>query len=329
MNVRAPFSSAALPGLDLAPLYQERILASRERKETYSSIAGELCDYGLCWRGGVVDALAYRARMGAITIYSMRYGDEVAITPDLYRDFMLVHVSLRKGIEVEADGQITHVPEGAIFFSAPQDYIRLRWEEHCEQLIVRVPLDLALGTERPRNALRTSRILAATWVPLFVSQLNMALNLSRQTFETDQWDAWMSHVEQGLARFAGLQLFDTCAAGRPAKPVHGEDRDRRERLQEFIFANLVLPLTLDDLASAVHLGRSQLNALCQQSFGCSPMMLVRRMRLDAARADLERTPAQDLTKLSLRFGFEHQSRFAQYYHDAFGELPSDTRRRLR
>lgn len=71
MHVRQAF-----PGLDLGPLYQDCILRSHERRETYDAIASELCDYGLQWRGVGVDARAYRCRTDRLAIYSMRYGFE-------------------------------------------------------------------------------------------------------------------------------------------------------------------------------------------------------------------------------------------------------------
>jgi len=322
--------AATLRRLDLAPLYEQCLLHSDVRKETYDCIAGELCDYGLTWRGADVDARAYKARMGAISFYAMQYGDEVAITPDLYRDFMLVHVSLRNGIEIEADGRLSHVPEGGVFFSAPQQRIRLRWQEGCQQLLVRVPLALVGGEAGPRRTLvRSGHMLAPALAPLFVDQINLALGIARHGIELDNLDDWRTHVETGFARFAGMQLFDLGAAAARADRPRQDGRDRRERLESFIHARLAAPITLEDLTAAVGVGRSQLNSLCREAFDCSPMALVRRMRLEAARGDLEREPDQDLTSLSLRYGFEHQSRFAQYYRDAFGERPRDTRRRLR
>ena len=136
-------SADGLRGLDLTPLYRECLLDSRERRETYDVIASELCDYGLKWRGAAVEARAYRCRTDRLAVYSLSYGDEVSIKPDLYPDFLLAHVCLKNGIEVESDGEITHVPEGGVFFSAPQRRIGLRWQEGCEQLIVRVPHALA------------------------------------------------------------------------------------------------------------------------------------------------------------------------------------------
>jgi AraC-like DNA-binding protein len=263
-------------------------------------------------------------------MYGMQYGDEVEITPDLYRDFMLVRISLKNGIEVDADGRITYVPEGAIFFSAPQQYVRVRWQEDCQQLLVRVPLRL-LRAEDEKNSplIRSGHVLAPAMAPLFVDQLNLALNISRYGKELENYGEWIEYVETALARFAGLQLFEKVSPLSPCAPDRRPERDRRERLESFIHARLRAPITLDNLTAAVGVGRSQLNLLCREAFDCTPMMLVRRIRLEAARADLEVAPSQDLTHLSLRYGFEHQSRFAQYYRSAFGELPREARRRLR
>ena len=61
-------ANGRLGGLDLAPLYQDCILKSQERRETYDAVAGELCDYGLEWGGSLVDARAFRCRAQSISI---------------------------------------------------------------------------------------------------------------------------------------------------------------------------------------------------------------------------------------------------------------------
>lgn len=312
-------NGGAFPGLALAPLYDDCMLRSHERRETYDAIAEELCDYGLHWQGGDVDARAFRCKTDSLALYSMRYGDEVTITPDTYRDFFLVHLCLKAGIEVETDGIVTSVPQGGVFFSAPRRSIRLRWQEGCEQLILRVPY-LTAGTEG-RMLERSGALLPRALSPLLVSQLNTLLVLSRQGAGAEDWGR---HVQTGLARFAAQHLF-TGRKERESRP----DADTRDRLTGFITAHLSRPIQLADLARAAGLGRSQLNALTQSAFGCSPMALLRRMRLAAAQRDLEERPEQSLTQLALRYGFEHQGRFSQYYRDAFGEVPRQMRGRLR
>lgn len=296
------------------------MLRSQERRETYDAIAGELCDYGLRWKGGSVDARAFRCKANILALYSMRYGDEVTITPDIYRDFFLVHLCLKAGIEVETDGVMTDVPEGAVFLSAPRRSIRLRWQEGCEQLILRVPY-AAAGIEG-RRLQRSGVLMPRALTPLLVSQLNTLMTLSRQGPGTEDWAA---HAQTGLARFAALHLFPDSGVGAIATP----DADTRDRLIGFIEAHLARPIQLLDLARAAGLGRSQLNALTQSAFGCSPMALLRRLRLQAAHRDLEARPDQNLTQLALRYGFDHQGRFSQYYRDAFGSAPRQMRGQLR
>ena len=72
-----------LSRLDLTPLYGRCLLQSDIRRETYECIATELCDYGLSWQGGAVDARAYPAPTGRISIYASNSGDEGRITPKL------------------------------------------------------------------------------------------------------------------------------------------------------------------------------------------------------------------------------------------------------
>ena len=69
-----------------------------------------------------------------------------------------------------------------------------------------------------------------------------------------------------------------------------------------------------------------LHAAFQDRLGESPMAYVRRIRLQKVRAELlasdpERTR---ITDVAMRWGFFHQSRFAQQYREQFRELPSAT-----
>lgn len=87
----------------------------------------------------------------------MRGGDEVTITPDAYPDFFLVYLGLKTVVEVETDAVMVPVPEGSVLISAWRRSIRLRWQENCEQLILRVSY-AAAGIER-RTVQRSGALL--------------------------------------------------------------------------------------------------------------------------------------------------------------------------
>ncbi len=317
-----------LRGLDLEPLYQDCLLKSHERRETYDAIASELCDYGLEWAGSPVHALAYKCQAGDLNIYSMRYGDEVLIRPDLYKGFLLAHVSVRKSIEIESDGRVFNLPEGSVFFSSPKRSISLRWQEGCEQVIIRIPhAMLKIGD-------RADRLASGTKLPthlngLFSHQLSAVLAMARQPSEGQGFGLWQDAFQTSMATFVGLALGlgndDKPAPDQKLTSTHGH----RERIEDFIESRLGRPIQLQDLELAAGLARSQLNQLTHEAFGCSPMALVRQRRLAAVRRALEADPRQDITQLSLSYGFDHQGRFSQYYRAAFGEAPSETRARLR
>lgn len=59
------------------------------------------------------------------------------------------------------------------------------------------------------------------------------------------------------------------------------------------------------------------------------MAYVRRIRLSRVRAELLRSDPQRVrvTDVATRWGFLHQSRFAQQYREEFDELPSATLQR--
>jgi len=59
--------------------------------------------------------------------------------------------------------------------------------------------------------------------------------------------------------------------------------------------------------------------------GSTPTQVLRRLRLEAARADLQSPDAATtVTSAALANGFAHLARFSAYYHSAFGEYPSET-----
>ena len=70
-----------------------------------------------------------------------------------------------------------------------------------------------------------------------------------------------------------------------------------------------------------------LHAAFSEQLGESPMAYVRRIRLSRVRAELLRSHplCVRVTDIAVRWGFFHQSHFAQQYRDEFNELPSVAR----
>lgn len=98
------------------------------------------------------------------------------------------------------------------------------------------------------------------------------------------------------------------------------------RAREFMHAHVEEPITVEDLCGVLGISRRTLQYSFEDVFQVNPAAYLRVMRLNGVRralrrADPTRTNVQDI---AARWGFWHLSRFAQYYREMFGELPSDT-----
>jgi len=90
------------------------------------------------------------------------------------------------------------------------------------------------------------------------------------------------------------------------------------------------PVRLDTLAAVAGVRPRTLETHFRQFLGTTPLGWVRRMRLARARqALLSASAGVDVTSVALASGFGQLGRFAAHYRQHFGELPSDTLRRVK
>ena len=101
------------------------------------------------------------------------------------------------------------------------------------------------------------------------------------------------------------------------------------RAIEFMHANIAQPLTMHSVAEAAGISIRALEVGFRAFKGTTPSAYLRMIRLQAVREDL-RDPSnrQPLRNICLKWGFLHFGRFAAIYRAAYGENPSDTRRRF-
>ncbi|WP_404438301.1 AraC family transcriptional regulator [Microbacterium aerolatum] len=99
------------------------------------------------------------------------------------------------------------------------------------------------------------------------------------------------------------------------------------RAIDFIDENAHLPITIDDIANAVHMSTRGLQYAFRRSLDTTPADQLRRARLDGAHRELLHGRATTVGQVARRWGFAHPSRFAAAYRLAYGVAPSETLRR--
>ena len=215
----------------------------------------------------------------------------------------------------------------------PDEHTTVRWSDDAEQLILKVPrasleshlsdllgrpvaevvdfefqLDLSRGPGQ--SLLRAVEFLA--------TELDRPGGIADSPMARSQLESYV--LTQLL--LAGRHQFSDALAG------HG-DRSRLGRLApvvRYIEDNADTDLTPELLARVGCVSVRTLHAAFQDRVGESPMAFVRRVRLGKVRAELLRSDPERtrVTDVATRWGFFHQSRFAQQYRAQFHELPSIT-----
>ena len=106
--------------------------------------------------------------------------------------------------------------------------------------------------------------------------------------------------------------------------------DPLQQLLDWLRPRLQEEVQLADLAGAACLSARRLQELCQQRFGCSPMDLVRRLRIEALHSDLQ-DPAQaqqGLAQLYRRWHLPDSSGTRKAFEARYGQSPARLRRQL-
>ncbi|MDQ2138107.1 helix-turn-helix domain-containing protein [Alcaligenaceae bacterium B3P038] len=324
----------ALSRQELAPLYARPVFQSTHADDARRRVSDALKDHRVRWRPGAVDAALYRGRLGALTVCALRYGAEVSIDPDRLKDFMLVQVPLAGRADIECGGIRVAAHASCAVVIAPSQPVRLHWEAGCEQLMLKIPRErledvAAQSFGRPMQtalsfepAMPLDTPVGAAWRGMMTGLVNLLPLLNDGAAPQG---AWLARFEEALILHlvhhqpnSWMREIGTSPTNAPRRLAAAEDY-MRQRLCE--------PLTLAEIAAHVGLSISALSRLFQVHRGTTPMNDLRRLRLEAAHARLRRDAGANVTEVAMAFGFFHLGRFAEYYRQRFGELPSDTARR--
>ena len=112
------------------------------------------------------------------------------------------------------------------------------------------------------------------------------------------------------------------------RPVPLLGRPHLRRAEEYIRANWHQPLTVEEIAHHAGCSTRSLFKSFQTVHGVGPIVFLRRVRLEHARALLS-DPTNTVADVGLRCGFSNLGHFARYYQERFGILPSQTLRLAR
>jgi AraC family ethanolamine operon transcriptional activator len=99
------------------------------------------------------------------------------------------------------------------------------------------------------------------------------------------------------------------------------------RVEDYLDSRPTEPVHISEICGQLHVSRRTLHRAFHGALGIGPIAFLRYRRLCAVHTAL-RAPKdiRTISDIAMQYGFQNLGRFAGYYHQLFGEYPSDTRR---
>lgn len=250
--------------------------------------------------------------------------------------YVLVHFSLVGSCHFSYERSDFTLPAGHFVPLRPDTGFTVRLSpgyKHLTLRLDRAALEAALGKELG-DPLR--RPIEFAYRPSPIDGSGRALAALVETFcsEFDHSDTVLSlpRVSWRIEEMLMSVLLETTQHNYSEalhRPGHEPVPFYVRRAEEYIRTHAAEQITFDDIAEAAGVGSRSLHAGFRKHRGTTPMRMLKRYRLDAARQQLLSPSLGDesVTSIAMNCGFLHLSRFAAEYKARFNESPSETLRR--
>ncbi|MGD9893620.1 MAG: helix-turn-helix transcriptional regulator, partial [Dehalococcoidia bacterium] len=137
-------------------------------------------------------------------------------------------------------------------------------------------------------------------------------------------ERWQDSLRRDLSQL----LFEIVQAGSPAAELLPPPSTRGyivDKSIEYMRAHLVSIDGLADVCRHVRVSPRTLRYSFEEILGVPPLHYLLMLKLRGIRAELQLgAGAKGIYRVAERYGFCHMGRFALFYQQAFGELPSET-----
>lgn len=193
-------------------------------------------------------------------------------------------------------------------------------ERHCRTLVDRTAsqfkLDfdckLDLRSDSGHHLLRTLTFIASSFDDALQDMTNTKL--------IDQFqDFLLTNVLLSLPNFS--EDLDRQSVQVAAVPHY------LKRARDYIHAHADTSVTIEKLVEHADCSYRTLQRVFADAYEMTPMAYLRMVRLERAHEDLKNAEkGETISDIAMRWGFPHQSRFAQIYAKHYGVLPYETLR---
>lgn len=314
------------------------LLHSKDLDEARALVSGIFCDHRLVMVDPK-DHLDYQhrhVRTPAMSLSVMSYGAEVFIAPQELDSFFLIQLPLKGEDRITSGRDAILSQPGSGTIHSPGQSFSMNWSGACSKLVVRIERDAlewhaaTLLGRLPRNPLRFETALdtrgggGRAW-EMTVRKL---LRSFQQSPELLDHPLMRAQFEQLV--MSGLLVWQANSFSSELWVPEKEVLPKHVRMvEDYMRAHLDAPITNEKLAELTGVSLRTLYNSFKKFRGVSPMRYLKDLRMEKVREELLHAgQLRSVTVIATRWGFFELGRFAAEYKRRFGELPSDTLRRV-
>lgn len=274
-----------------------------------------------------------RAEFGNLSMNALRYGEEVTIDArNNLTDSYLVKFTLNGSSEVKQRKNVFTTDAGTVCVLNPSLPLKDHMSEDFEMLVVQVDGDSLRNILAEQVGTALSKPLEFKPAAFSISEDMASFTRLTKTICDDLADKnsgmrhspicqKLEHVLMNLLLMEMPHSYSDILSLELDNPAPYVIR----AAEEYIRAHLDKPITLCDLVTLTGTSGRSLQAAFKKYRGISPTAYIRNCRLDLARQHLLcKSNEKSITTIALDCGLSHLSKFAHYYKQRFGELPSET-----
>ncbi len=310
------------------------VRAADSLDEAAHLVASAICPHRLRVNQRPRSSLAFLSSLdlGACGLTSLRYGFDVDIDAGRIEDSYLVKWTLAGEGQLRCGDDTAITSPRSIVITDPSEHTKIRMTAECQHLTVRVSRRALLETlaakigRAPKRALRfdlevpMERDFARAWCELVAHICHLSATAPAALA--------VEAVRRQYARTL-MELMLSAAphnfTGSLAEPLNRAAAWHVRRARDYIHEHLADNISVADIAASVGVTPRTLQNGFRKSLNLTPAEYVRRARIEALhRSLLAADAAEGVTNAMINLGIVNFGRYAQYYREQIGVLPSTT-----
>lgn len=265
---------------------------------------------------------------GPVGLSCINYGGRALVrSPGLKEDYHL-QVIVDGNCSIRYKEKTLELPPGWAAFINPQQTVELGYSTDCEKMIINLPVGLMREVCAERFGHVPDDGFSFQRDAFFLDRDSPMFRLLELVYlEADDADCDNLRISQPLCRLLASKLIEVFPHNLGQR-TEGRHAAFFAAIDDWILKNIHRDIAAEELAERCNVSVSTLYCRFRELKGMTPGRYARDLKLHDIRRRMTSGQVRSITSIALEHGFSHLGRFSSEYKNIFGELPSETLRRI-